>query len=380
MNVNLGNMITQGSSSPLEQPSLADIRKVWYVFRRRWPILLGVTGVVLIATCIWLAITPAIYTATTTVIIDPRKTNAIKSDAIVSDFVLDANTIATEVSLIKSFSVARRVTERLKLQDDPHFAPQPSAFSVLGRVGRHVLQIGRATIQAGGRRCRSIHGRGLQSQSYSGRAWTLLRTSAPRSMSAVSRRPILSKSRTLIRTAGSRLKLANAVAESYLDEQIEARIQAAQRASKWLSNRVSELGMQLGASERALAEHRAKFNLAKQQDGTLADQQAVDINTQLVAARAQTWRRKPNTIRCGTSSTMAAALTALRPSMDSASTAALRLQEATVTREEANLLTRYGPQHPAILKIRAEHADINGRSSARSAGSWTCSRRIMSSP
>ena len=154
-------------------------------------------------------------------------------------------------------------------------------------------------------------------------------------------------------------KLANAVAKSYLDEQIEARYQAAQRASMWLRNRVSGLGVQLEASERALAEHRAKFNLAKQQDGTLADQQAVDINTQLVAARAQTVEKKAKFDQVRHILDDGGGIDGVAAVMDLPSTAALRLQEAVLTREEANLLTRYGPKHPAIVKIRAEHADIN---------------------
>ena len=86
--------------------------------------------------------------------------------------------------------------------------------------------------------------------------------------------------------------IANGVAESYLDEQLEARYQAAQRAATWLSERVGSLGLQLEKSERALAEHRAKYNLVKPQNGTLAEQQAAEVNTQLVAARAQTVEKK----------------------------------------------------------------------------------------
>src|SRR5262249_16974156 len=86
--------------------------------------------------------------------------------------------------------------------------------------------------------------------------------------------------------------LANAVADSYLVEQLEARYQAAQRAATWLSERVATVRSQLEISERALADHRAKFNLVKPQAGTLAEQQAAEINAQLVAARAQTVEKK----------------------------------------------------------------------------------------
>ena len=54
-----------------------------------------------------------------------------------------------------------------------------------------------------------------------------------------------------------------------------------------LNDRVSTLRAKLEASERLLAEHRARHNLAKPEAGTLAEQQASQINVQLVAVRAQ---------------------------------------------------------------------------------------------
>ena len=355
MNAKLINMINHASSAQPEQSGGADVHKIWSLIRRRWKILLSTVGVVLVITASWLMLTTSIYTATTTVIIDPRKTNTIKNDAIVSDLVLDVNTIATEVSLIKSFSVARRVAERLDLNSDQRFQTIPARFSVFSWI-RGII--------------RRSEPNSNTEQSESTVATASQPKFTPEMLEVIEQVRTNINARRLATTyfieisfshADRELsaKLANAVAESYLDEQIEARHQAAQRASTWLSNRVSELGVQLGASERALAEHRTKFNLAKQQDGTLADQQAVDINTQLVGARAQTVEKKAKYDQVRHILDNGGGIDGVAAVMDSASTAALRLQEAVLTREEANLSTRYGPQHPAILKIRAEHADIN---------------------
>ena len=357
MNADLITMINQGNSAQREQSG--DVYKIWSLIRRRWKILLGAVGVVLVTATSWLMLTTSIYTATTTVIIDPRKTNTIKNDAIVSDLVLDVNTIATEVSLIKSFSVARRVAERLDVKDDNSFQPIPAGFSLFGWI---------RSIFSG-----SKPGEPNAKDAEGGESAIV---TAPKPNFTPEMLDVIENVRTGInarRLATTYFieisfshsdpelsaKLANAVAESYLDEQIEARSQAAQRASMWLSNRVSGLGVQLEASERALAEHRAKFNLAKQQDGTLADQQAVDINTQLVAARAQTVEKKAKYDQVRHILDQKGGIDGVAAVVDSASTAALRLQESALAREEANLLTRYGPKHPAILKIRAEHADIN---------------------
>jgi succinoglycan biosynthesis transport protein ExoP len=271
--------------------------------------------------------------------------------------VIDFNTIATEVSLIKSFSVARRVEDRFNLKNDPRFQPTPARWSPFSWISRIFSKTEAAKPNA------TIE----QSEPSVGTAPQ--HNFTPEVLDVIQQVRTGINARRLATTYFIEIsfshsdrelsaKLANAVADSYLDEQIEARSQAAQRASSWLSNRVSELGVQLGASESALAEHRTKFNLSKQQDGTLADQQAVDINAQLVAARAQTVEKKAKYDQVRHTLDNGGGIEGVAAVMESASTAALRMQEATLTREEANLSTRYGPQHPAILKIRAEHADI----------------------
>ncbi len=358
MKADLVNMVRQGDSAQAEQSSLADIRRIWSILKRRWPILLGVVGVFVALTTVWLVLATPIYTATATVIIDPRKTNTIKNDAIVSDLVLDVNTIATEVSLIQSFSVARRVAERLHLNALPLFTPKKK-IGAIARIRKFFS--GRKGAEPDPENAKD---------SQSDPVGTSQSELDPAMQDVIEQIRSGTKVRRLATTYFIEIsfshpdpqfsaKLANAVAESYLEEQLGAHYQAAQRAATWLDARVSGVAAQLRASERALAEHRAKYNLAKQQDGTLADQQAIDINTQLIAARAQTITKKTQYEQVQHTLESGGGIDGVAAVMDSPAIAALRSQEASITREEANLLTRYGPQHPAIIKIRAEHADVN---------------------
>lgn len=352
MNANLIHMINQAESAQDRQPNAVDLRKIWSIFIRRWRVLTGSVIVFVTLALIWLFTTTPIYTATSTVLIDHRKTNTIKSDAIVSDLELDGNTIATEVSLVQSFSVARRVVDRLKLQDDPEFQPSSSSFSVSRLIS------------------------GLFSNLLPKTSETDLVVSAadhynltPEALNAIERVRSAIGVRRLATTyfidisfshANSEIaaKLANVTAQSYLDEQREARHQVAQRATTWLSERVSALRIQLNASEQTLAKHRAKFNLAKPQAGTLAEQQAAEINAQLVAARAQTVDKKAKYDQVQRILNNGVGTDEVAAAMDSETLAALRLQKGTIERQEADLLNRYGPEHPAILKVRAAHVDV----------------------
>src|SRR5207244_746206 len=91
--------------------------------------------------------------------------------------------------------------------------------------------------------------------------------------------------------------------------------------------------------------------------GTINEQQAAEVNVQLAAARAQTVEKKAKYEQAQRIHDGGAALETITAVLDSSSIAALRLQEAASARQEADLLTRYGSEHPAIVKVRAERAD-----------------------
>ena len=93
---------------------------------------------------------------------------------------------------------------------------------------------------------------------------------------------------------GKAARLANAVADAYVVDKLDARFEAAKRASAWLSDRLVELTQQLRDSEEAVAQFRADNNLvqAAAQASTLNQEQLAQFNGRLVAARAETAEKK----------------------------------------------------------------------------------------
>jgi exopolysaccharide transport family protein len=308
---------------------------------------------------VWLIQTKPVYTATAQLLIDPRKERVLGDEAVSRDLMLDASAIATEVSLVQSFTVAKRVVERLKLDTHPMFGAAPERF-------RFSTWLGSLVSGLLGTHDGSLETKQGPSSTEDGEASVDLPPAMATSIAEV-------QDGTAVRRIGATYfieiayshadaelaaRLANAIAEAYLVEQLEARYQAARRAATWLSERVAVLRGQLEASERALAEHRAVHNLVKAQAGTLAEQQAAEINTQLVAARAQTVEKKAKFDQAQRILDGGAGIETVAGVMDSPVIAGLRTQDADLARQEADQLTRYGPEHPSIVKIRAERADL----------------------
>ncbi|MBD9373713.1 polysaccharide biosynthesis tyrosine autokinase [Rhizobium sp. ARZ01] len=151
--------------------------------------------------------------------------------------------------------------------------------------------------------------------------------------------------------------LANAIAQAYVADRIESRYDGAKKASAWLGERAQVLREELSRSEGAVQQFRMEHNLLATQSGSLTGQQLSELNIALINARAElaTKRSKfeqaEKVLRTGGDAQTI-------PDVQSDVVNALRAQQAAVTRKEADLLLRYGEQHPAVMTARAERRDI----------------------
>ena len=88
-------------------------------------------------------------------------------------------------------------------------------------------------------------------------------------------------------------QLANAVADAYVVDQLDARLELAKRASGWLSDRLVELRRQLRDSEETVAKFRQEHGLTRSGPTVaLNDQQLAELNSKLIAARTDAAEKK----------------------------------------------------------------------------------------
>src|SRR5262249_34725818 len=80
--------------------------------------------------------------------------------------------------------------------------------------------------------------------------------------------------------------MANLYAQAYIEDQLNSKSQAAERASEWLSGRLVELRSNLQASEAAVQEYRHRADIVQDKQGTVTAQQMGEVNSELVQARA----------------------------------------------------------------------------------------------
>jgi len=153
-------------------------------------------------------------------------------------------------------------------------------------------------------------------------------------------------------------RIANAIADEYLVDQLEAKYEVASRANKWLSERLTTLRRDVEASERLVEDYRQKNNLIQIDGGTVATRQIQEINTQLITARAATSQAEARLRSAQATVNASGSIEGSADVLASPLIQRLREQEAEVRRKEAEMSTRYGDRHPTMINARAERSDI----------------------
>ena len=83
-------------------------------------------------------------------------------------------------------------------------------------------------------------------------------------------------------------EIANAVANAYVTDQLNAKFEANRIATGWLQDRLKALGQQALTAERAVNAFKSQNNIVAAGGKLMDEQQVTDLNSRLVAARAQT--------------------------------------------------------------------------------------------
>jgi capsular exopolysaccharide synthesis family protein len=279
-----------------------------------------------------------LYTATSQVILDPQLVKTLRSGAVSQDSEFDdvVAMMQSQMAVVRSTVFLHRVVQKENLVSDPEFgsgvAPDASFLSALHLAGA----------------ARNISGAELRS------------TEALKGAVSVSTSPGYLLNISVTSTDPMRAaRLANAIADMYIVDKLDARFEAAQRASSWLGDRIVELRKQLRSAEDAVTQFRNAHGLFESSGNVALDQEQMsNLNGKLVAARADVAQKRARVEMLDVVAAKSEDLQSLPDIGNSPSLGALRQQLATLSQQEADLLTRYGPPHPLVVNNRAQRRDV----------------------
>ena len=315
-----------------------DLRGILAILRWRASLIAVVTVTMVIAAAAATVIVPAKYKATTIVLVDPRQQRVTNSEAVISGIGSDAAAVESQVELIESSSLARKVVARLNLDQDPEFA----AASLLERLTEAVLPAGPESQRLAERRISSLVSKFQKNLSVRRRGLTYVLE--------------ISFSST---DAAKAAHISGAVADAYLDDQRQAKADITARASGWLGDRIEEMRERVRASERAVADYKSSKSIVDVTQGNrLVSRQIEDLTQQLALTRTRTADARARLERMQQAAKQNGDPAALSESLQSPVIANLRSQYAEAARVDAEYNALYGAKYPGLVAVRAQLADL----------------------
>jgi uncharacterized protein involved in exopolysaccharide biosynthesis/Mrp family chromosome partitioning ATPase len=322
-----------GNPLPFDQdPTTGDL---WRILWRRKGLIAFTAGVLCIVALAYGLTTPPLFTTSAELIIDPRDRQVVVNDVNPSAVAPDGGTtqVESQVQVIQSASVLLRAMASTDLTHDPEFSdPGLLAWATNWWHGTSAEPQTEATVEA-----------------------RTLRMLKRRLNVTRAEKVFVININVTANAPDKAARIANAIADSYLADQAEAKAQAIRRASNAFSARLDEQRKHVEALDNEIQDYRRSHNIVVANGQFVGDQTLVDFIAQLTVAqsRTATLRAKIDQLREANVSTAATPEALLSPVISR-----LREEEGLLVQHQAEMESRLGPQYPSIAAVRAQLASV----------------------
>ncbi|WP_407176570.1 AAA family ATPase [Bradyrhizobium sp. STM 3562] len=339
-----GPFAAADGAADLETQFLVHLRDF---LRREWRLLALITALSFGGGVTYVATTPPKYTATADMIIDTEKITWTHSEMSSETRSIDDAAVETELETTRSERVRRSVVHQLNLTEDPEF--------VGPRQGIRARIVALLTQEPGSDATSDEPMRRALSTIKNNLRVTRVGQSYVERISYTSLDP------------EKAAKIANTFAESYIEDQLQAKFDQIRRASEWLDERMRALRQQASDAYKAVQDFKTEKNIIIGKDGKLASDIELDqLGVALARARADTSqaRAKLDRIqrvleqRSNNMGDFSIPDPVVTDALSSPVVTKLRQQFLDDQARQAEWNAKYGVNHIAVRNLRAEMAAL----------------------
>ena len=278
------------------------------LYARKW-IILGVLLVAVTVTAVVSFLLPKEYGATTMVIIDSKSKDPVTGQLMPSQ--MFPGYMATQVDIIQSARVARRVVQTLKLDESPAIREQFME---------------------------ATKGQGSVEQWLGNLLLAKLEVEPSRESSAIS----ITYSGADPRFAAI---IANAFAKAYIDTNLELRVAPAKETTAWFDQQIGQLRSKLDEAQQKLTAYQREKGLVESDERLdVETARMAELAGQMVSAQSAAFDASSRVRDSGN----------LPEVINNPVVQNLKAQLAAVEGKLAELGRRVGPNHPELVRLQAE--------------------------
>lgn len=262
-----------------------------------------------------------LYQASARLELDATRAKVLRSDDVVAEDTRDYLYLSTQIKVLQSRSLSQRMAQRMDLTRNRHFWPS----------GGTNVAAAAAAVQ-GYVRVENVSGT---------RMVDVIATHSDPEVAAL---------------------LANGLARTYLDENLEQRMDASLEALKWLEQQAEQYRLNLQKSELALQDYKEKTLSA-----SLVDQQNVvvskleDISRSLTEAETQRLKIETEWLKIASLKQSGGDLTEVDVIASAPLVSGIKSELLNKQTEIALLRGRYKALHPAMVKAQQELAEMRSK-------------------
>lgn len=309
-------------------PPLFDVGAVWTVLWQRRMTVLASTAVALLLTLAYLAVAKPTYTATASVMIDPRDSHATNLNSVLPGIGSDSAAIASQVFVIESRDLLMKVFESEGIESDREFSSggllslvglgnPPSEDEIFKRFQRGV------TVER------------------TGLTYVI-------DVSFVSR------------YSDKAARIANAIVDRYKASLSGDRETANSDVNSLLATRIDGLQKNVSDAEREVGDFKVRYQILDASAGGTLESQIDRLTDQLGAARGDADQAKDKYSQAIAAGTSPAGLSKLSEILSSEATVKLRENYNQRAADLANYEAMYQSRHPMIKRLRSELDRMQG--------------------
>jgi succinoglycan biosynthesis transport protein ExoP len=306
------------------------------------------------------AMVPTPYKSSARILIDRGLNRYLQTNKIVDEPTFDDAEIATQAYILTSDSVIAPVVRSMNLTSDSEFVGRPSAPN-----SQNSLSISKPEKVAE----QSIGGTDGAEVAMTDNALERIAIESVINRLTVSREDtaVINVSFESV-DANKAANIANAIADTYLENTAETNLKATKVVSKWLQDRLSQLQKQAMDADRALQEYKIANSTGK---GTLTNDELANLNTQLGTARGavaeakvrldQIRKASPETLMnmaLGDTATNPEKWGAANVTLNNAEISKLRAQYRELAAKATEIESLVGPSHLAVIKYRKRMQEV----------------------
>jgi exopolysaccharide transport family protein len=338
-----------------------DIREYLHIIsRRRWTII-TTFALIVVSTAIFTFTAAPVYEATTRLIIEKENPNVVSVQEVMAVDASGTDYYQTQYKIMESRSVARKVIQRLQLDKSEEFFPQP-ADNLFARFFRAIKDTIRSWFDAMSGLFKKDSG-SVQSPNDSP-DHELVTAFIKRIRIEPIRNSRLVDVRFQAEDPVLAARIAHTLAEAYIGQNLETKLDAVQDAVKWLHNRIALERTKVEKAEKALLEYKEQHNIVtdfSSDTEKITAQKLAQLNTQVVEAESARVEAETRYTQSRDLSSTPDMLDSIPEVLNNELIRQMKTMEVELYKRMSELSKKYGAKHPQMIAIKSELRTLQKR-------------------